>query len=70
MIRLFIFLLGLVLFLAGAATNFERIYVRMPVDLKSVAVGIGPTVFSLDVLCMVVGVFLVLIAWVFTRLSQ
>ena len=68
MIRLFIFLVGLVLFLAGAATNYRQI--PMPFDLKSVAVSFGSAVFSLDVIFMVVGVFLILIAWVFTRLSQ
>lgn len=68
MIRRFIFVVGLLLFLAGAATDFEQI--PMPVKLKAIPVSVGPAVFSLDVIFMVTGVFLILIAWVFTRLNQ
>jgi hypothetical protein len=68
MIRLVIFIFGLVLFLVGAASNFKSI--PIPFDFKSVALGVGTAVFSLDVIFMVAGVFLILIAWVFTRLNQ
>jgi hypothetical protein len=68
LIRRFIFAVGLLLFLAGAATDFEQI--PMPVDLRGITVSVGPAAFSLDVVFMVAGVFMILIAWVFTRLKQ
>ncbi len=68
MIRLIIFLVGLLMFLAGAASNFESI--PLPFNLKTTSVSIGSPVFSLDVVFMMAGIFLMLIAWVFTRLNQ
>ncbi len=68
MIRLTIFLVGFVLFLAGAASNYQT--VTLPFDLRSITWSIGFAVFTLDVLFMVVGVFLVLVAWLFHRLNQ
>jgi len=68
MIRLVILVIGLLLLLAGAASNFKSI--PMPYDFKSIAASVGTAVFSLDVIFMVSGVFLILIAWVFTRLNQ
>ncbi len=68
MIRLFILVIGLLLLLAGAASNFESIPFLF--KLKSVAVAVGTAVFTLDVIMMVTGVFMILIAWVFTRLNQ
>jgi len=68
MIRLGFFVTGAVLFLASAASNFERI--PMPVDFKSIVWTVGPTALSLDVIMMVVGVFLMLIGFIFHRLAQ
>ncbi len=68
MIRLIIFLIGLVLFLLGAASNFEGI--PTPIDCKSIECSIGFAVFTLDVVLMVAGVFMMLIAWIFHRLAQ
>ena len=68
MIRLVIFIVGLLLLLAGATNNIERI--PNPYDFKSIAVSVGTAVFSLDVILMVVGVFMIMIAWLFTRLNQ
>ena len=68
MIRLFILVIGLLLLLAGAASNFESIPFLF--KLKSGAVAVGTAVFTLDVIMMVTGVFMILIAWVFTRLNQ
>ena len=68
MIRLFIFLTGLGLFLFGAASHTQ--WVRLPFDCRSIECSIGSAVFSLDVVLMIVGVFLILIAWVFHRLAQ
>ncbi len=68
MIRLVILVIGLLLLLAGAASNFQSIPLLF--KLKSVAVAVGTAVFSLDVIMMVTGVFMILIAWVFTRLNQ
>ncbi len=68
MIRLTIFLFGFVLLLLGAASNFKRI--PMPVDLTTIEASLGFVSLTLDVLLIVVGVFLVLIAWVFHKLDQ
>jgi hypothetical protein len=67
MIRLIIFLLGFGMFLYGAASNFESI--PLPFDPKSIAIGISTTALTLDVVLVVAGVFLVLVAWVTHRLT-
>lgn len=66
--RLIIFVLGLGMFLLGAASNFESI--SLPIDCKSIDCSIGHAVFTLDVVLMVVGVFFMVIAFVFHRLQQ
>lgn len=66
MIRLVIFILGFGMFLVGAASHYEK--VALPFDCRSIACTIGFATFSLDVVLIVAGVFLVLIAWVFHRL--
>jgi hypothetical protein len=65
-IRLFIFLIGLGLLLVGAASNYE--FIPMPIDLRSIDVSIAGAGLTLDVLLMIVGVFLILIAWIFHKL--
>ncbi|MDH3215159.1 MAG: hypothetical protein OEN01_02575 [Candidatus Krumholzibacteria bacterium] len=67
MIRLVIFLLGLGMFLAGAASHFQHI--RMPIDLRSITWSLGSVALTLDVVLMVAGVFFILVAWVFHRLN-
>jgi hypothetical protein len=67
-IRLIIFILGFGLFLFGAASNFPSI--PLPIDCKSIECSVGLVVFTLDVILMVAGVFLMLIAWIFHRLQQ
>lgn len=66
MIRLVFFLVGFLMFLAGAASHFE--FIHLPFDFRTVVCSIGFAAFTLDVVLMVAGVFLVLIAWVFHRL--
>jgi hypothetical protein len=56
------------MFLVGAASNFERI--PLPFDCRSVVCSLGFASFTLDVVLMVAGVFLIVMAWVFTRLAQ
>jgi hypothetical protein len=68
MIRLVIFLIGLLALLAGAASNYR--WYELPIDCRSIQCKIGSAVFSLDVLLMIVGIFLILIAWIFHRLAQ
>lgn len=68
MIRLAIFVLGFGMFLVGAASNYE--WVQLPIDCRSIVLSFGSVTFTLDVILMVVGVFLVLVAWVFHRLNQ
>lgn len=68
MIRLTIFLLGLAAFLFGAASNFPEI--PMPIDCRSIVLSIGASGLSLDVLLMMIGVFFMIIAWIFHRLRQ
>ena len=68
MIRLLIFLVGMGMFLVGAASNYPKI--QLPFDCKSVVISpFGATTFTLDVVLMVVGVFLVIVAWVFHRIN-
>ncbi len=67
MIRLWIFLLGLGMFLVGAGSNFPSI--PMPIDAKSITWSLGYVTFSLDVMLMIAGVFFILVAWVFHRLN-
>jgi hypothetical protein len=67
-IRFLIFLVGFGLLLVGAASNYPKI--PLPFDLKSIVLSpFGATTFTLDVVLMVVGVFLVIIAGVFHRLN-
>ena len=68
MIRLTIFLLGLGAFLFGAASNYPKI--SMPIDCRSIVWSIGPSGLTLDVILMIIGVFLMLIAFIFHKLSQ
>ena len=67
MIRLWIFLFGMGMFLFGAGSNFPSI--PMPIDCKSITWSLGYVTFSLDVMLMVAGVFFILVAWVFHRLN-
>ena len=67
MIRLTIFLLGLGMLLAGAASNFDRI--PLPMDLKTITWSLGFVAFTLDVVLIVAGVFFIVVAWVFHRLN-
>ena len=66
-IRLIIFLVGFGTFLVGAACNYPKI--TLPFDCRSITFSLGTTTFTLDVVLMVVGVFLVIVAWVFHRLN-
>ena len=68
MIRLGIFLLGCAMLLVGAASNFQSI--PLPIDCGSIECSIGSAVFTLDVVLMIVGVFFILIAFIFHRLAQ
>ena len=66
--RIFAFLVGLAMFLAGVASYFELL--PLPIELKTTTVGISMTGLSLDVVLIVVGVLVMMITWVFGRLSQ
>lgn len=68
MIRLIIFLLGLGMLLSGLAGRFS--IVPMPIDLKTIPISFGAAHYTLDVVLIVAGVFLVLVSWVFHKLSQ
>ena len=68
MIRLLIFLLGFAMFLVGAASNFA--WNPLPFDCRSIECSIGTATFTLDVVLMVAGVFLVLVAWVMHKLEH
>ena len=67
MIRLSIFVVGLGLFLVGAANRYA--WFSMPIDPKSITLSIGFVSITLDVVMMVTGVFFILIAWVFHKLN-
>ena len=56
------------MFLVGAASNFPSI--PLPFDCKSITCAISTTTFTLDVVMMVAGVFLIMIAWVIKKLGQ
>lgn len=68
MMRLIIFLLGLGAFLFGTASNFPNI--PLPIDCRSIVWAVGPSGLTLDVILMIIGVFFMLVAWIFHRLSQ
>ena len=63
-----IFFVGFALFVIGAVSNFKSI--PLPFDCKSITCSISTTAFTLDVVLMTVGVFLILIAWLIKRLGQ
>ena len=63
-----IFFAGFAMFLVGAASNFPSI--PLPFDCKSITCAISTTTFTLDVVMMVAGVFLIMIAWVIKKLGQ
>lgn len=64
--RIFFFVIGFVTFLVGAISNFS--WNPLPFDCRTILCPVGPTVFSLDVVLMVAGVFIMLIAWVLGKL--
>jgi len=67
-IRFLIFLVGLGTFFVGAASNYPKI--PLPWDVQSIVLSpFGSTTFGLDMVLMVVGIFLVIIAWVFHRIN-
>jgi len=68
MIRLSIFSLGLGAFLFGAASNYPNI--PLPIDCRSIVLSVGPSGLTLDVVLMIIGVFLMIVAWIFHKLSQ
>jgi len=68
MFRLCIFLFGMIALLLGAAPNFPQI--PLPFNPQDIVWSISLAHMSLDVLLMVVGVFLIIISWLFTRLAQ
>jgi hypothetical protein len=51
----------------AALSNYSS--VKLPIDCKSIECGIGTAIFTLDVIFAVVGVFLILIAFIFHRLN-
>jgi hypothetical protein len=56
------------MFLLGAASNIKSI--PLPIDCTAIECSVGLAVFTLDVVLMVAGVFLMLVALVFHRLAQ
>ncbi|HUV35717.1 MAG TPA: hypothetical protein VMX58_02130 [Patescibacteria group bacterium] len=68
MIRMLIFLIGLVMILLGVSSRFS--IVPLPVDLKTIHVSFVAASYTLDVVLMVAGIFLVLVSYVFHKLAQ
>jgi hypothetical protein len=66
MIRILIFLLGLVLFAAGYTS--DRDLIEMPIDFTSMTLTIGLVTVTADGILMGVGAFLIVIAIVFHKL--
>lgn len=66
--RVMMFFIGFGMLLVGAASNFPSI--PLPFDCRSIVCKISFTSFSLDVVLMVVGIFLILISWVMKKLAQ
>jgi hypothetical protein len=64
--RIFLFLVGLVMFLVGAVSNFS--WNPLPFNCRAVPCSVGPAVFTLDVVMMVVGVFIMIMVWVLGKL--
>ena len=53
--------------LVGVASNYPKI--SLPFDCKSVAVSVAGATFTLDVVLIAAGIFVVIIAGVFHRLN-
>lgn len=72
MIRLAFFLVGLAAFLCGAQCNLVAVRDRitLPFDPCMIEVGFSMARMTLDVVLMVAGVFLIMIAWIFKKLNQ
>jgi len=66
--RVLVFIVGFAIFLVGAASNYPRI--PLPFDCRSITCTIATATFTLDVVLMTVGVFIILIAWLMKRLAQ
>ena len=68
MIRLIVFLLRLVMIVLGLLSRFS--IVAMPVDIKTIPITFIAVSYTLDVVLMVAGIFLILVAWVLHKLAQ
>jgi len=54
--------------LIGLLSRFS--VVAMPVDFKAISISFVAVRYTLDVVLLVAGLFLILIAWVFHKLAQ
>ena len=68
MIRRSIFIIGLLLLLAGGAPRYPQI--RLPINTAEITFTLGTVYLSLDIVLMVVGVFMMIVGWVFHKLAQ
>ncbi len=68
MIRLSIFIIGFLMLLVGGAANYPQI--PLPFDSSEITFTLGMVVLSLDIVLVVAGVFLIIVAWVFHKLAQ
>lgn len=68
MLRLIISLIGGAMFVLGTVSHFG--VVPELVDYQNQAVNVGPWLFSLDVVLIVVGVVFILFAWLLDRLAK
>ncbi|MCZ6765693.1 MAG: hypothetical protein O7D32_02045 [bacterium] len=68
MIRSGIFIIGLLMLLVGGAANYPQI--PLPFDSTEITFTLGTVVLSLNIVLVVGGVFLIIVAWVFHKLAQ
>jgi hypothetical protein len=68
MVRLLIFLFGLGMIVLGVLSRFS--VVELPVDFKTIPITFVYVSYSLDIVLMVAGLFLVLMVWLFHKLAQ
>jgi len=62
------FLLGAVLFIFGAYSHIAWVHTRIDFDPRTIEIGLGAGVFSLDVVALVLGTMIMGMSWILHRL--
>ena len=68
MIRRSIFIIGFLMLVSGGVPRYPQI--PFPFNAAEITFTLGTVLLSLDLVLMVAGVFLIIVAWVFHKLAQ